>query len=158
MIKEDCGRKRRGGGLAESQEQITNQRDFCYVMGINFQILTPCDGRFRTWRSRTPDQRGCFCCSPPHSAVSTEIVVQGTQRAVEYPCMLHHAAHRADLTCTSLSFILQAAASRAWVRTRPAHTYHRPIATGQTVVATVSELKDGEGSKGRCPQRDSKWR
>ncbi|KIP12524.1 hypothetical protein PHLGIDRAFT_113606 [Phlebiopsis gigantea 11061_1 CR5-6] len=67
--------------------------------------------------------------------------------------MLHHAARRADLAFTPLSSILQAAASRAWVRTRPVRTFHRSIPAREGVAGSASEARDGESSKGRGARR-----
>lgn len=62
--------------------------------------------------------------------------------------MLHHASRRADLPLTSLSTILQAAASRAWVRTRPARSLHRTLAASHSVARPLRDPKEGESSTG----------
>ncbi|EKM61253.1 uncharacterized protein PHACADRAFT_247741 [Phanerochaete carnosa HHB-10118-sp] len=63
--------------------------------------------------------------------------------------MLHHATRRADITSTPLLSILQAAAGRAWVRTRPVRAFHRAV---PTVTFAQAERKDGESSRGLVAQ------
>lgn len=66
--------------------------------------------------------------------------------------MLHHATRRADITSTPLLSILQAAAGRAWVRTRPVRSLHRTVPAKTGVGFAPVEQKDGESSKGLVAQ------
>lgn len=62
--------------------------------------------------------------------------------------MLHHATRRADPALTPLLSILQAAAGRAWVRTRPARTFHRAATARQDAAVPLKmERADAEGSR-----------
>ena len=62
--------------------------------------------------------------------------------------MLQNATRLADVNLTPLGSILQAAAGRAWVRTRPVRTHNRGFATESGGAVALKCRISGEASRG----------